>query len=145
MRNMILLVRATDAQGRMLTQIEEPTVPDWGGRGQAPNDYADQPGKGYATVLENLWTEESPSVSYWRQTVVREDTRIPAFATDVSTYTFAAPSGSYRVKAEATLIFRRAFKALAETKGWELRDMVMATRGVVLLGDRSFFGGKFYF
>ncbi|MBI3914646.1 MAG: carboxypeptidase regulatory-like domain-containing protein [Chloroflexi bacterium] len=131
MRNMILLVKATDAQGREMNLREGSVAPEWGGKGNAPNDYAGKPGKGYAKILENLWTEDSPAVSYWRQTVLRADTRIPALATDVSSYTFVAPrQGSAKI--EATLIFRRAFKTLAEQKGWEFKEIVMEKESVVL-------------
>jgi hypothetical protein len=128
MRNMILLITAIDAQGNDLSFLSGPMVPEWGGKGSAPDDYAGKPGKGYAKILENLWTEDSPAVSYWRQTIIREDTRIAALATDISTYTFAALREGGTVKIEATLIFRRAFKPLAEVKGWELKDIVMASR-----------------
>ncbi len=132
MRNIILLVKAIDAQGRELSLIEGPTVPEWGGKESAADDYAGKPGKGYAKILENLWTEDSPAVSYWRQTIVRQDTRIPALATDASTYSFAAPRGGGAVRVEATLIFRRAFKTLAQVKGWELQDILMSKATVVL-------------
>jgi hypothetical protein len=125
MRNIILSVKATDAQGRELTLVEGPTIPSWGGQGSALNDYAGKPGRGYAKILENLWTEDSPSVSYWRQTILREDSRIAALATDVSTFSFVASPEGGPVKIEAMLIFRRAFKSLAKQKGWELEDIVM--------------------
>ena len=128
MRNIILLIEATDAKGHKLALVDGPTVPEWGGKGPDPDDYAGRPGKGYAKVLENLWTEDSPSVAYWRQTVILEDTRIPALATDISTYAFAAPMEAGPVKVTASLVFRRAFKQLAEVKGWEMKDIVMATK-----------------
>ena len=52
------------------------------------------------------------------------DNRIAAGATDRSTYTFAAPAegkGTVDVK----LLFRRAFKQLADEKGWSDPDVVM--------------------
>jgi hypothetical protein len=64
-------------------------------------------------------------VAYWRQTKLREDTRIPARASDVTHYEFRAKGGG-AVIIETRLIFRRAFKDLAQQKGWELADIEMA-------------------
>ncbi len=75
--------------------------------------------------------EVSPSGAYWSQTRLLSDTRLAAFARDISRYTFAAPSGG-QTRVERRLIFRRAFKALARLKGWELKDIVMETQAVVL-------------
>ena len=123
-RNVLLVVSARDAQGKELPLVRGPVMPEWGGAGHAANDYAGRPGRGYAKVLQELWTEVAPSAAYWRQTVVLEDTRIKARATDESSYEFAAPAqGTATV--EARLIFRRAFKELAEVKGWDVPDILM--------------------
>lgn len=55
LRHLILLVQATGAGGQALPQIEGPRLPDWCGR------QAGLPGKAYARVLAELWTEISPS------------------------------------------------------------------------------------
>lgn len=125
LRHLILLVRATDADGAPLAQREGPQVPEWGGVGDpAQGDYAGLPGKAFAKVLEELWTGISPSAAYWNPTRVLSDNRIAAFATDISTYTFATPaSGSVHV--EVTLLFRRAFIELMDQKGWDVPDIVM--------------------
>ncbi len=47
-----------------------------------------------------------------------------AFATDTSTYTFAAPAEG-EVTVEVALLFRRAFKELMDQKGWDVPDIVM--------------------
>ena len=62
----------------------------------------------------------SPSVSYWNPTTVREDTRIPAMATDVTRYEFRAPETRRQVTVQARLIFRRAFKELDAGKALKL-------------------------
>ena len=98
--------------------------------GAEPSDYAGRPGKGYAKVLEELWTEVSPTAAYWNPTVLREDTRIPALVTDVTHYEFRAPSQGQEVVVEAKLIFRRAFKLLAEQKGWDIPDILMEAEQV---------------
>lgn len=125
LRHLILLVQARDAQGRLLEQLDGPTVPLWGGVGDS-NDgyYAGLPGKGFAKVLEELWTGISPSGAYWNPTRVLGDNRIAAFAADPSRYAFAAPTEG-EVTVEVTLLFRRAFIALADRKGWYTPDIVM--------------------
>ncbi len=139
LRQMILLVRATDGQGQALSLLDGPTVPEWGGTGEpaagatrrvAPY-YAGSPGKAFAKVLEELWTEVSPSGAYWNPTRVLSDNRLAAFATDTSTYTFAAPDEG-EVTVEVTLIFRRAFIELMEQKGWDVPDIVMARQTLVM-------------
>ncbi len=93
-------------------------LPDWTG------DYAGRPGQYFAKILKDEWTGESPTAAYWRDISLVEDTRLAAFATDVSQYTFEAPdSGSVTVKAR--LIFRRAFQQLMVWKDWDTPDIVM--------------------
>jgi hypothetical protein len=124
-RNILLVVTAADEQGHPLQLISGPTIPEWGGRGAEANDYAGQPGRGYAKVLEDRGARVAPTMAYWNPTRLVEDTRIPALGTDTSEYDFDAPAkGATHISAR--LIFRRAFKALAEQKGWGVPDIVMA-------------------
>ena len=121
---MILVVEAKDAQGRPMALRSGPTLPDWAG------NYAGQPGQTYAKVLQDEWTGETPTAAYWRPVKIVADTRIPAFGTDRSQYTFDLPAGSGvdgadGATVEARLIFRRAFQKLMEQKGWTDADMVM--------------------
>jgi hypothetical protein len=93
-------------------------LPDWAG------NYADQPGRVYAQILDDEWTGESPTGAFWRPIRLVSDTRLAAMATDVSQYTFAAPpTGDITV--EVRLIYRRAFQQLMEWKGWTDADIVM--------------------
>jgi hypothetical protein len=125
LRHMILLVQAGDGQGRALPLQSGPTVPKWGGVGEPGRGYyADLPGKGFAKVLQEVWTEVSPTGAYWNPTRVLSDNRLAAFATDTSTYTFAAPAeGDAAV--EVTLLFRRAYIQLMDWKSWDVPDIVM--------------------
>jgi hypothetical protein len=125
LRHLILLVRATDAEGNVLAQIDGPRVPQWGGVGDANEGYyAGLPGKGYARILEELWTGVSPTGAYWNPTREVSDNRLAAFVVDSSTYRFAAsPAGDVQV--EVTLLFRRAFITLMDQKGWDTPDIVM--------------------
>jgi hypothetical protein len=132
LRHLILLVCAADAQGNALQQLDGPTVPEWGGVGDpAQGYYAGLPGKGFAKILEELWTEVSPSGAYWNPTRVLSDNRLVALATDTSTYAFAAPTGG-EATVEVVLLFRRAFKELMDQKGWDVPDIVMEQEVITL-------------
>ncbi|MBN2469145.1 MAG: hypothetical protein JXN59_00365, partial [Anaerolineae bacterium] len=131
LRNMILLVAATDEAGEPLALLDGPTIPDWGGVGDpAVGYYAGLPGVLYAKILADFYTGETPTYAYWRQTRLVSDNRIPALATDESVYTFAPGAGAVRV--EARLVLRRAFIDLMAVKGWEMPDRLMAQTEAVL-------------
>ena len=132
LRHLILLIDATDADGNRLSQLSGPEIPGWGGVGEPDQGYfAGLPGSVYAKVLQELWTEVSPSGAYWNPTRVISDNRIAAFETASSTYIFASPvPGTTRV--EVTLLFRRAFIQLMDQKGWDVPDIIMAQEVRVL-------------
>jgi len=125
LRQLILLVLVTDEDGNPLLLLEGETIPDWGGVGN-PNlgYYAGLPGKGYAKIMSELWTEMEPTGSYWNPTRIVSDNRITAFESDISTYIFAMPKTS-RVDIKISLFFRRAFKELMDQKGWDAPDILM--------------------
>ncbi len=118
LRQIFLIVTATDADGNELPLASGPVLPDWAG------DLAGEPGVYFAKILQEIWTEIYPSGAYWMPTRIREDTRIPALQTATSSYTFAAP-GSGPVTVEARLIFRRAFYELMRQKSWDIPDILM--------------------
>jgi hypothetical protein len=125
LRQMILLVNAADKDGNPLTLLEGERVPVWGGAGDPTlGYYGGLPGKGYAKILRELWTEIEPTGAYWNPTRIVSDNRIAAFATDTSSYVFAAPIDG-EVKVTVTLLFRRAFKELMDQKGWDVPDILM--------------------
>ncbi|MEE8363894.1 MAG: carboxypeptidase-like regulatory domain-containing protein, partial [Dehalococcoidia bacterium] len=101
MRNILLVMSATDAAGRELEHLGGQVIPDWGGVGIEPDDYARRPGKGYAKILEEMWTGVSPTAAYWNPTVLLEDTRIPARATDTTRSELRAPAGAGPVTVSA--------------------------------------------
>jgi hypothetical protein len=119
-RHMILVITATDQLGRSLLPLGGSTVPKWGGA------QAGLPGKAFAKVLQDVESGESPVVSYWKQTLIVSDNRIPALESDISRYTFALPQTGDQVHIAANLIFRRLFQPLAEAKGWNMPDILMA-------------------
>jgi hypothetical protein len=132
LRQMILLVRPTDAEGNPLAQTAGPILPDWAGVGD-PNQgyYAGLAGKAYAKILEQTWTGVRPTAAYWTMTRIAHDNRIPALESDRTTYTFAAPANG-AIDVEVKLIFRRAFIELVNQKGWDVPDILMAQQTLTL-------------
>jgi len=126
LRHVILLVEVTDAAGQSLEMVEGPTLPEWCGVGDSDDGYyAGLAGTAYAKVLEELWTEVSPTGAYWNPTRVLSDNRIAAHESDTTKYSFASPAAGEAV-VRVRLLFRRAFIALADQKGWDLEDILMA-------------------
>ena len=130
LRHLILLVRVINSQGHLLQQSDGPVTPWWCGVGD-PNEgyYAGLPGKAFAKVLEELWTDVSPTGAYWNPTRILSDNRIAAFAADSSNYTFITDAAD-KITVEAVLLFRRAFIDLALQKGWELTDIIMESKSI---------------
>jgi len=133
MRNMILAVSAAGGQEQSLRFMAGESVPAWGG------DLAGQPGKGFAKILltlneyatpthvvNNTTAAEFPS-PFWRRNRILSDNRIPANASDLSSYVFSVPKESGRLSIRVRLIYRRAFKPLADAKGWDIPDITIAT------------------
>jgi YVTN family beta-propeller protein len=127
-RHLLLLIEATDGWGASLRQLTGPVVPPWGG------GLAGTPGTGYAKLLRDVVTGEWPVVSYWRQVLIVGDTRLPALASDITRYTFSAPSGDARITVR--VVFRRLFEHLAARYRWPSGELTMAERTVELPGRR---------
>ena len=119
-RQMILVVEAFDANGNPLTLSAGPVLPDYAG------DLANTPGKSFAKVLRDEWSGEAPTAAYWRPVTIIEDTRLAALATDTTQYVFDLPA-SDTAEVQIRLIFRRTFQELADQKGWDDPDILMAS------------------
>jgi hypothetical protein len=138
MRNLILLVKAIDANSQELTYNSENRVPIWGGRGEiADGNWEGLPGKGFAKVLFEHYSPYNPfkvgtkwqhiyPASQWRNIKIKFDTRIPPLQTDISAYSFDTKNASFPIKITATLIYRKTFKNWANMKKWKLKDIVIA-------------------
>jgi hypothetical protein len=118
-RHLILTVTAEDEDGHLLPQTSGDKIPSWGGL------QAGLPGKAFAKVLRDVQTGEYPVVSYWKQTSILIDNRIPAFAADSSRYAFALPTGTALIKVQAELLFRRTYQAEMDARGWQEADIPM--------------------
>jgi mono/diheme cytochrome c family protein len=70
LRHLILLVEASDDQDKPLVQTGGDVLPEWCGKGDPQEgNYAGLPGKTYAKLLQELWTEITPALSaitVWR-------------------------------------------------------------------------------
>jgi hypothetical protein len=118
-RQMILTVTALDGQGQPLQQTSGSTVPAWGGL------QAGMPGKAYAKLLRDAVTGAMPVVSYWKQSFIAGDNRLPALGRDDSVYVFRASPNGGPVTVKVELRFRRNFWDLMETRGWNEQDILM--------------------
>lgn len=122
-----LLVVASSFQGTPLTQTSGPTIPFWADDdvpGPQPGDYAGRPGKGFARILEGRINGTGPVVRpvlFIDAESVFSNTLVPAGQSDMSSFTFALPPGIQPgdiIDVNVRLLYRRAFRATAVTKGW---------------------------
>lgn len=125
-RNAILVIEAR-WNGVPLAQLAGPTVPFWADDavpGHQDGDWAGAPGKGFAKVLEGRINGQGPVVRpvlFIDAEGVWADTLIPAASVDATVVELALPAGARpgdAVEVTARLLYRRAFRALAVTKGW---------------------------
>ena len=130
LRQVLLVVRATDSSGNELLLTEGGKLPDWAG------DVAGEAGEGFAKILRDTLTGEEPTFSHWRLVELVEDTRIPAQTARSSTFRFAAEGEEVQagqsLNVEVQLIYRRAFQKLQEWKGWTDPDIILASEQIQL-------------
>lgn len=122
-----LLVLDVRVGGVELSQVGGSVLPFWASDdvpGEQPGDYAGWPGKGFAKVLEGRINGTGPvrrPVLFIDAEDVHSHTTIPSGQTDASEFRFAIPPGlpvGAEVSVDARLLYRRAWRALAVTKGW---------------------------
>jgi len=123
-RNAVLHVQAS-VDGQALDLISGDLIPFYGSSTSTntADDLAGEPGRGFARVLEGRINGVGPVVRpvlFIDAESVWADTRISSGSDDVSAYRFdtsALPPNS-TVEVTATLLYRRAWRDLAVTKGW---------------------------
>ena len=71
------------------------------------------------------WRDEYRVVSYWKQTSIVSDNRIPATESDLSSYTFKAPEAGETITLSVELRFRRLFEDSMLSKDWGTPDVIM--------------------
>ncbi len=109
-RNMMLIIDARDETGVELPLLDGPVLPVWSG-------LAGHAGRAFAQILEERWTGNSPTISYWAPIKEMSDTRIPAMHADSSEYAFRIERGKI-ARVTARLIYRRTFPQIGRQKGW---------------------------
>ena len=134
-RHLILVVSADNDFEGPLTLVDGPEVPSWGGY------QAGLPGVVYAKVLRDIQSGEAPVVSYWKQTAILSDNRLPAMGSHTSTYSFNLPTNGGDIVISARLIFRRVFQDIADQKGWDIPDINMReiTRTLTVLSNEKIY------
>ena len=137
MRHMLLVVRVRTGDGADIPLIAGPVVPAWGGTGPAATDYAGRPGKVFAKLLEDA--AGNAPVAFFEAAREGPDSRIAPRATDRSEYRFLLPASPLgTVAVDAALLYRRAWKAWSDAKGWNLPDQVVARwRGTIPRGKAA--------
>lgn len=123
-RHFLLVVDAT-VDGLVPEQTAGPVVPEYGGGAAGMVDVAGLPGKGFARVLGD--GTGARNVPFWDATEVLEDTRIAPGETDECEFGFVLPAGATLAEVRTTLVYRRAFAALTEQKGWDFEDVIVET------------------
>jgi hypothetical protein len=132
LRQMILIIEAKDSRGKALKQQAGPVLPEWCGAGKGKkNHYSGFPGRAYAKLLKEKWTDVFPTGAYWNHTDLVSDNRLAAFASDTSIFAFDLPKND-KVQITVTLLYRRAFIKLMEQKKWDVPDIIMARQKLTI-------------
>ena len=127
-RNAILVIDAT-WNGQPLPQIAGPTVPFWADDdepGVQDGDLAGRAGTGFARVLEGRINGAGPTVRpvlFIDADGVWESSMLPAGASREVRVELRIPDGAAVgdvVEVRSRLLYRRAFRALAVSKGWDI-------------------------
>jgi hypothetical protein len=123
-RNAFLLVRAS-MQGQPLQQFSGPVLPFWTSDdvpGEQEGDWAGYPGRGFAKVLSGtIAGQPTQPVVFIEADQVASNTGIAAGTTSMTEIVFDLPPDAAvddQVDLDVRLIYRRAWRALAVTKGW---------------------------
>ncbi len=126
MRSVMLLLKATDSSGKPLKMTKGGTLPDWTGKGNVKTgNYAGLPGAVFAKVLGD--DEGNLNVPFWKATRIASDTRIRPKKTVTLKFEFLIEDPDDEPAAEASLIYRPAFRSLATTKNWNVEDILITS------------------
>lgn len=124
MRNVMLVLSATDSDGKALKKIKGEELPSWTGVGKIEEgNYAGLPGKMFSKVLKDK--KGNINVPFWRAAEVAADTRIRPKTTVKLNYQFKIENSDDEPTVEAKLIYRPFMKSLAKVKKWENNDILI--------------------
>jgi len=126
MRSVMLLLNATDSNGKPLKMIKGSRLPDWAGKGEMEKgNYADLPGTVFARVLGD--DDGNLNVPFWKATRVVSDTRIRPKKSVELKFKFAIENPEDEPTAEASLIYRPVIRPLATIKNWDAKDILITS------------------
>jgi len=126
MRQVLLLVSATDSNGNQLEQVDGDQLPEWAGAGKkADGNYAGLPGTIFSKVLQDAAGEIN--VPFWKATSVLQDTRIRPKTTVTKKFKFKLKDPQDEPQALANLIYRPFPRDLVNTKKWDSKDTKIAS------------------
>ena len=143
-RNVILKIDATDENGRPLPWAggKKGLLPPLAGMGnpktgqKGPRDWAGLPGKMYAKVYRSKVIPKlgRPMMGVGGFAAVAEvfNTLLQYKKPDHAQFAFKVPDGVKQVKVKARLIYRWAYKPLADRKGWKMPDLPMTEKEIAL-------------
>jgi hypothetical protein len=127
MRSIMLLVQATDSEGKPLKMIEGDRLPEWAGEGNAEDgNYAGLPGAVFARVLQD--DDGNLHVPFWRASRIASDTRIRQKSTVNLKFVFSLDDPEDEPTAEAKLIYRPVIRPWAEKKNWPVEDILIISK-----------------
>jgi len=126
MRSVMLLVKATDSNGKALEMNDGGRLPEWAGKGRVEaGNYAGLPGAAFARVLGD--DQGNLNVPFWKATRIVSDTRIRPKKTVDLKFEFVIEDPEDEPTVEASLIYRPVIRPLAEMKSWLVEDIRIAT------------------
>jgi hypothetical protein len=126
MRSVMLLLKATDSNGKPLKMMAGSTLPDWTGKGNVKTgNYAGLAGAAFARVLGD--DEGNLNVPFWKATRIVSDTRIRPKKTVTFKFEFLIENPEDEPTAEASLIYRPAIRSLAKIKNWDVEDILITS------------------
>jgi len=127
MRSVMLLVKATDSNGKALEMTNGSRLPEWAGKGRVEaGDYAGVPGAVFARLLGD--DQGNLNVPFWKATRVVSDTRIRPKKTVDLKFEFTVENPEDEPTVEASLVYRPVMRSLAKIKNWDVKDIKIATR-----------------
>ena len=147
-RNVILKIDAMDQNGRPLPWAggKKGLLPLLAGMGnlktgeKGPRDWAGLPGKMYAKVYRSPVIPKlgRPLVGVGGFAAEAEvfNTLLHYKKPDHARFVFQVPDGVKTVKVKARLVYRWAYKPLADRKGWNMPDLPMTEREITLNAGR---------
>ena len=136
-RNVILKVDVTDAAGKPLAYIGDKRgrLPPLAGFGNPktkkrdPGDWAGMPGKMYAKVYMSKVVPKlgrpMVGVGGFAADKVLFNTLLQPKVPDHAKFVYKLPAGAKQAKVKARLVYRWAFKPIADRKGWKMKDLPM--------------------